>query len=137
MTDPVFDSGPDEELVETVDGVPVLDDPAPEQPGVGGAVAVTRSATSSPSAARTATASAALPAVRAAAAAATGFVAGAATLALVKRLGARRVARTPHPELRRPSLAPTPEPRRSTDVTPVVTRRTYLVDVYLVAKPGE
>ncbi len=43
------------------------------------------------------TPSALLPAVQAAAAAATGFVAGAATLALVRRLNARRLARPPRP----------------------------------------
>jgi hypothetical protein len=65
---------------------------------------------------------AALPAVQAAAAAATGFVAGAATLALVKRHSARKLART-H--------------RRPIDMLPVIGSRTFLVDVHLIAKPGE
>ena len=59
-----------------------------------------RSGRSSPSSRRT------LPAVQAAAAAATGFVAGAATLALVRRVSARRVAR---------ARAPAPRPRRAAD----------------------
>ncbi|MFL5831233.1 MAG: hypothetical protein ACJ76X_15070 [Solirubrobacteraceae bacterium] len=65
---------------------------------------------------------AALPAVQAAAAAATGFVAGAATLALVKRHSARKLART-H--------------RRPVDMLPIIGSRTFLVDVHLIAKPGE
>jgi hypothetical protein len=62
----------DENLEETVDGLPVLAEVRPIE--------------------RTSPAS--LPAVQAAAAAATGFVAGAATLALVKRRAARKVARS-------------------------------------------
>jgi hypothetical protein len=65
-----------------------------------------------------------LPAVQAAAAAATGFVAGAATLALVRRHSARKLART------RPQ-------RRPLDVLPIVGSRSFLVDVHLIAKPGE
>ena len=69
---------------------------------------------------------AALPAVQAAAAAATGFVAGAATIALVRRHSARKLARTQR------NL-----PRRPVDMLPVVGSRTFLVDVHLLAKPGE
>ncbi len=66
-----------------------------------------------------------LPAVQAAAAAATGFVAGAATLALLKRHSARRLARARLSGRRRlPGL-------------PVVETRSFLVDVHLIAKPGE
>jgi hypothetical protein len=65
---------------------------------------------------------AALPAVQAAAAAATGFVAGAATIALVKRHSARKLARAQ---------------RRPIDMLPIVGSRTFLVDVHLIAKPGE
>ena len=66
----------------------------------------------------------ALPAVQAAAAAATGFVAGAATLALCRRIGARR--------LRRARVAH----GRGLDL-PIVGSRTFLVDVHLIAKPEE
>jgi hypothetical protein len=66
----------------------------------------------------------ALPAVQAAAAAATGFVAGAATLALVRRHSARRLARA---RLQ----------RRGPVGLPVVASRSFLVDVHLLAKPGE
>jgi hypothetical protein len=69
---------------------------------------------------------AALPAVQAAAAAATGFVAGAATVALVRRRSARKLARTQRAA-----------PRRPIDMLPVVGSRTFLVDVHLLAKPGE
>ena len=67
----------------------------------------------------------ALPAVQAAAAAATGFVAGAATVALVRRHTARKLARTQR------------RPRRPIDMLPVVGSRTFLVDVHMLAKPGE
>jgi hypothetical protein len=67
-----------------------------------------------------------LPAVQAAAAAATGFVAGAATVALVKRRSARKLAR-----------AQRSVPRRPVDMLPVLASRTFLVDVHLLAKPGE
>jgi hypothetical protein len=67
---------------------------------------------------------AALPAVQAAAAAATGFVAGAATLALLRRHSARRLARARLP-------------RRGPVGLPVVASRSFLVDVHLLAKPGE
>jgi hypothetical protein len=68
---------------------------------------------------------AALPAVQAAAAAATGFVAGAATLALVRRHSARKLARTRSRQ------------RRIADGLPIVASRSFLVDVHLIAKPGE
>jgi hypothetical protein len=67
-----------------------------------------------------------LPAVKAAAAAATGFVAGAATLALVRRHSARKLARS-----RRLST------RRAAEMLPIVGSRTFLVDVHLIAKPGD
>ncbi|MGZ4299208.1 MAG: hypothetical protein ACXVVK_19395 [Solirubrobacteraceae bacterium] len=63
------------------------------------------------------------PAVQAAAVAATGFVAGAATLALVRRHSARKLARRPS--------------RRALDTLPIVGSRSFLVDVHLIAKPGE
>ena len=68
----------------------------------------------------------ALPAVQAAAAAATGFVAGAATIALVRRRHTRRLALT------RRRMPPRP-----VDMLPVVASRTFLVDVHVIAKPGE
>jgi len=64
-----------------------------------------------------------LPAVQAAAAAATGFVAGAATLALVRRHSARKLARISR--------------RRGSAGLPIVGTRSFLVDVHLIAKPGE
>jgi hypothetical protein len=67
---------------------------------------------------------AALPAVQAAAAAATGFVAGAATLALLRRHSAWRLTRTRLP-------------RRGPGGMPVLASRSFLVDVHLLAKPGE
>jgi hypothetical protein len=66
-----------------------------------------------------------LPAVQAAAVAATSFVAGAATVALIKRHSARKVARA------------RATPRRAVDMLPIVGSRTFLVDVHLLAKPGE
>jgi len=67
----------------------------------------------------------ALPAVQAAAAAATGFVAGAATLALVRRHSARKVARARNRQ------------RRGGEGLSIVASRSFLVDVHLIAKPGE
>jgi hypothetical protein len=67
-----------------------------------------------------------LPAVQAAAAAATGFMAGAATVALVRRHTARKVARSQRRM-----------PRRPIDMLPVIGSRTFLVDVHMLAKPGE
>lgn len=68
----------------------------------------------------------ALPAVQAAAAAATGFVAGAATLALVRRHSARKIARS---QARRR--------RGGADGMAIVASRSFLVDVHLIARPGE
>lgn len=65
-----------------------------------------------------------LPAVQAAAVAATSFVAGAATLALVRRHTARKLARRS-------------QSRRALDTLPIVGSRSFLVDVHLIAKPGE
>jgi hypothetical protein len=66
-----------------------------------------------------------LPAVQAAAAAATGFVAGAATVALFRRHSARKLARTRSGS------------RRPQNGLPIVGSRSFLVDVHLIAKPGE
>jgi hypothetical protein len=66
-----------------------------------------------------------LPAVQAVAVAATSFVAGAATLALLRRHAARRLARSGRVQ------------RRPLDTLPVVGSRTFIVDVHLLAKPGE
>ena len=66
-----------------------------------------------------------LPAVQAAAAAATGFVAGAATLALVRRRSARKIARAGNRQ------------RRGAEGLSIVASRSFLVDVHLIAKPGE
>lgn len=67
--------------------------------------------------------SAALPAVQAAAVAATGFVAGAAMLALMRRHATRKLARS--------GL------RRGVDALPIVGTRSFLIDIHLIAKPGE
>jgi hypothetical protein len=66
-----------------------------------------------------------VPAVQTAAAVATGFVAGAATIALFRRLGGRRLART------------RVTPRRGAEGLPIIGSRSFLVDVHLIAKPGE
>jgi hypothetical protein len=69
---------------------------------------------------------AALPAVHAAAAAATGFVAGAAAIAIFRRHSARKLARSAG------SI------RRGGDRTvSIVGTRSFLVDVHLIAKPGD
>jgi anti-sigma factor RsiW len=94
----------DGEPEETVDGLPILADVRPLE-------------RASPTV---------LPAVQAAAVAATGFVAGAATIALVRRHGARKLARSQR------SM-----PRRAVDMLPIAGSRTFLVDVHLLAKPGE
>jgi hypothetical protein len=91
------------DLEETVDGIPVLAE-------------VQAIESVSP---------ASLPAVQAAAAAATGFVAGAATLVLLRRRGARKLART---ALRH---------RRGLDALPILGTRSFLVDVHLISKPEE
>ncbi len=71
---------------------------------------------------------AALPAIQAAAVAATGFIAGAATVALVRRRSARKVARGRRAGgVRRDAVA----------TLPVVASRTFLIDVHVLAKPGE
>jgi hypothetical protein len=69
-----------------------------------------------------------LPTVQAAAAAATGFVAGAAMIALIRRHSARKLTRG---QLR------LPDSRRRIEMLPVVASRTFLVDVHVIAKPGE
>ena len=69
---------------------------------------------------------ASLPAVQAAAAAATGFVAGAATIALVRRRSARRLARA----------RANNRSRRPNGLT-IAGTRSFLVDVHLIAKPGD
>jgi hypothetical protein len=99
--EPIAEGLAPEEAEETVDGLPVLAEVRPIEP-------VARPA---------------LPAVQAAAAAATGFVAGAATVALVRRRGTRKLARS--------------QRRRPLDMLPIVGSRTFLVDVHLIAKPGE
>ncbi len=66
-----------------------------------------------------------LPAVQTVAVAATGFVAGAATIALVRRHTTRKLVRA------------RPAPRRAVDMLPVLGSRTFIVDVHLLAKPGE
>jgi len=66
-----------------------------------------------------------LPVVHAAAVAATGFVAGAATLALLRRHSAHKLARARISQ------------RRGIDALPIVGTRRFLVDVHLIAKPGE
>ena len=71
------------------------------------------------------TSSVALPAVQAAAAAATGFVAGAATIALFRRRTARRLVRARANSQRTPAGLP------------IVGSRSFLVDVHLIAKPGD
>jgi hypothetical protein len=91
------------EEIEVVDGLPVIAQVRPVQPA-------------SP---------VAVPAVQTAAAVATGFVAGAATIALFRRLGGRRLARS------------RPTPRRGAEGLPIVGTRSFLVDVHLIAKPGE
>jgi hypothetical protein len=62
----------------------------------------------------------AIPAVQAAAAAATGFVAGAATMALARRLAVRRVTRM-----------------GGGGLMPASGRRTYVVHVRVLGRPGE
>lgn len=67
-----------------------------------------------------------IPAVQAVAAAATGFVAGAATLALARRLGARKLARIEQSmAVGRPGSFPT------------AGTRTYLVHVRVLGRPAE
>lgn len=68
---------------------------------------------------------ASLPAVQTAAAVATGFVAGAATIALARRRTARRLARS------------SAGSRRAVSGMTIVGTRSFLVDVHLIAKPGD
>jgi hypothetical protein len=67
-----------------------------------------------------------LPTVQAAAVAASGFVAGAATLALVRRRSARRARRS---GLRRPARAP--------GALPVLSSKSFLIDVHVLGRPGD
>jgi hypothetical protein len=114
-TEHVIDGDAVEE--EVLDGLPVLAEVRPMEPEPAGGPA-------SPDAP---VFSAALPAVQAVAAAATGFVAGAATFALVRRHGARKLARAAQHGLA----------RRQFDGLPIANSRTYLVRVHLIPKPGE
>ncbi len=103
---------PDAEVlseVETIDGVPVLEEAAP-------------SLAPAPLHTGAALSPVASPAVQAAAAAATGFVAGAAALALARRRGARRLARAT-------------VQRRGSDALPIVGTRSFLIDVHLIGGP--
>jgi hypothetical protein len=68
-----------------------------------------------------------LGAVQAAAVAATSFAAGAATLALARRLGARKLASVQQDLVRRP-------PR---DLFPVGETRTYVVHVRVINRPWD
>jgi len=67
-----------------------------------------------------------LPVVQAAAVAATAFVAGAATVAVYRRRSARKLARSGRAGS-----------RRAVEVLPVVSSRTFLVDVHVLARPSE
>jgi hypothetical protein len=111
--DPTLDDAEEE---ERVDGIPVLAEVRPVEPPAGVPGLRAPGTLARPS----------LPSVQAAAAAATGFVAGAATLALVRRHSARKLAR-----------AQRALPRRPVDMLPIVGSRTFLVDVHMIAKPGE
>ncbi len=71
-----------------------------------------------------------IPAVQAAAVAATSFVAGAATLALARRLGARKLAQVQQQQQMR---YPAPPP----SFGPLAGTRTYLVHVRVLGRPGE
>ena len=66
-----------------------------------------------------------LPAVQTVAAAATGFVAGVATVALMRLLGGRRLERGHINQ------------RRGVEGLSIIGTRSFLVDVHLIAKPGE
>jgi hypothetical protein len=80
----------------------------------------------------------ALPAIQAAAVAATGFVAGAATVALLKRHGARRLARRQRDPGALPDLRDNRELSRHTaDPSASSARSTYLVNVRLIARSGD
>lgn len=71
----------------------------------------------------------ALPAIQTAAVAATGFLAGAAAVTLLRRHGARRMART----RRRAPMGF----RFPSDGLPVAATRTYLVRVHVLSPPPE
>jgi hypothetical protein len=108
---------------ETVDGVPVLAEVRPLE-------------RSTPSMS---------PAIQAAAAAATGFVAGAATIALVRRHNARKLVKRHdarklvkrHDARKLTRSQPVDIRPRRTEMLPILSTRTYLVDVHLIAKPGD
>jgi hypothetical protein len=112
----------DAEVVEELDG-PAGDADVVEQPDGPAADAETTESVPVLAEVRTLAAPAPvmLPAVQAAAVAATGFVAGAATVALVRRHGARKLARSR-------------SPRRALDALPIVGSRSFLVDVHLIAR---
>ncbi len=111
---------PTDRLPTTIDGEVIEElDPIPARLHHGEVATVL-----SPSRSLASPSAAALPAVQAAAAAATGFVAGAATLALVRRRSSRRLAR---------GRAPRRAPQRQS----IVDSRSFLVDVHLLAKPGD
>ncbi len=80
---------------------------------------------------------AAIPAVQAAAAAATGFLAGAATMALVRRLHARRLAQSQGMVARGRQAIGRPGRNGAVEMLPIVGSRTFLVDVHMIAKPGD
>lgn len=80
----------------------------------------------------------AMPAVQAAAVAATGFVAGAATMALLKRHGARRLAREQRDLGALPDLPDARDlSRRASEPATPGARSTYLVNVRLIARSGD
>jgi hypothetical protein len=80
----------------------------------------------------------AMPAIQAAAVAATGFVAGAATMALLKRHGARRLARQQRDLGALPDLRENRELSRHTaEPGASGARSTYLVNVRLIARSGD
>ena len=76
-----------------------------------------------------------IPAMQAAAVAATGFVAGAFAMAVVKRYGARKLAQAVPAAQTMPGVPRAP--MRPVSEWPVGTSRTYLVNVRLIARPGE
>lgn len=115
--EPIAEAPVDGELEEPTDQMPVEEQPEETVTGAP-VVATVRPIERAPALA--------LPSVQAAAVAATGFVAGAATFALVRRHGARKVARA----RRLP-------PRRASEGLPVIASRTFLVDVHLIGRPEE
>ncbi|HLH66327.1 MAG TPA: hypothetical protein VKV27_11535 [Solirubrobacteraceae bacterium] len=118
----------DAEVVEELEPVPVADDSEPQAPSAQPSQAPAHgpfTAVGGRPRALPATSQVALPAIQAAAAAATGFVAGAATLALVRRRSARRLARGRGVR------------RGGEGGLAIVSSRSFLVDVHLIARPGE